>query len=50
MGFLKQLLIKADFKKEIAQKMLDSKQPHAYERQYFLFDKREKKDYAKLAD
>jgi hypothetical protein len=29
---------------------LDSKQPHAYERQYFLFDKREKKDYAKLAD
>jgi len=44
MGFLKQLLIKADFRKEIAQKMLDSKKPHAYEKSYFLFDKREKRE------
>jgi hypothetical protein len=32
MGFLKQILIKAEFKKEVAEKILLSDKPHAYER------------------
>jgi hypothetical protein len=33
MGFLKQLLIKANFEKKRAEKMLKSDKPNAYERQ-----------------